>query len=105
MSQDEKHPGKVGQQQTVINTALSQVLEGKPEIAAVSHSDFGLEEGRGCEKAAPSFFASLYIFGGNTLFTSSQCSGHTMCHIYKDFSLISTLLLLQGQESSSSGDE
>lgn len=43
MSQDAKHPGKVGQPQTMINTALQHLLEGSRGVIASQPNYFGLE--------------------------------------------------------------
>lgn len=80
MSQDAKHQGKVGRHQTMINTALSDLLEGNWGIIA---SQQNYLKGRGKESSTIILWIGTYgcflikMFSKNTLFTTLNCTGET----------------------------
>lgn len=90
--EDAKHPGKVGQPQTMINMALSDLLEGNRGIIAVEL--LWLPKGRGqsvcvmrkrCHNSLnhhKRMFFLIKMFSENTLFTTLDCTVHetyTLC--------------------------
>lgn len=74
MSQDAKHPEKVGQHQTMINTAPRHLLEGNWGIAASQENYFGFGgEGGGWESSAIILWIRCFLikmFSEYTLFTT-----------------------------------
>lgn len=54
MLEDAKHPGKVGRHQTMINTALSHLLEGSRGVVALQWNYLAIKKKEGGERETTS---------------------------------------------------